>query len=49
MKRQFDPLPHGFLHYFTSRYPHLFLHVHSVVKNSRLRTESMFEGYFRDE
>jgi hypothetical protein len=25
----------------------LFLHVYGVVKDSRLRHESMFEGYFR--
>ena len=46
VKRHLGQLPSGFLFYFTSRYPRLFLHVHSVVRDSRLRHESMFEGYF---
>ncbi|ORY32252.1 hypothetical protein BCR39DRAFT_523577 [Naematelia encephala] len=45
-QRHMGALPAGFLHYFTSRYPTLFLHVHGVVRGSRLRHESMFEGYF---
>lgn len=47
-KRHFGTLPAGFLTYFTSRYPRLFLHVYAVVKDSRLRHESMFEGYFQE-
>ncbi|OCF71965.1 IRE protein kinase [Kwoniella mangroviensis CBS 8886] len=48
VKRHMGSLPNGFLHYFTSRYPKLFLHVHGVVKESMLRHESMFEGYFQE-
>ncbi|WWD15818.1 hypothetical protein CI109_100242 [Kwoniella shandongensis] len=48
VKRHFGALPAGYLHYFTSRYPRLFLHVHGVVKDSMLRHESMFEGYFQE-
>ncbi|WWC69578.1 uncharacterized protein I206_103521 [Kwoniella pini CBS 10737] len=48
VKRHLGQLPNGFLHYFTSRYPKLFLHVHGVIKNSLLRHESMFEGYFQE-
>ncbi|ORX39751.1 hypothetical protein BD324DRAFT_614856 [Kockovaella imperatae] len=48
VKRHLGSLPIGFLHYFTSRYPKLFLHVHGVVRDSRLRHESMFEAYFAD-
>lgn len=39
-------MPEGFLAYFTRRFPHLFLHVHGVIANSSLRTESMFRTYF---
>jgi serine/threonine-protein kinase/endoribonuclease IRE1 len=48
VKRHFGELPAGFLLYFTSRYPLLFLHVYSVVRDSRLRHESMFEQYFQE-
>lgn len=48
VKRHLGALPAGFLHYFTSRYPSLFLHVHGVVRDSRLRHDSMFEGYFHE-
>jgi serine/threonine-protein kinase/endoribonuclease IRE1 len=47
-QRHFGSLPAGFLNYFTSRFPRLFLHVHGVVKNSRLRHEPMFDGYFQE-
>lgn len=47
-QRHFGSLPAGFLNYFTSRYPRLFLHVYGVIKDSRLRHESMFEGYFAE-
>ncbi|WWC85381.1 uncharacterized protein L201_000244 [Kwoniella dendrophila CBS 6074] len=48
VKKHLGSLPIGFLHYFTSRYPKLFLHVYDVVKNSMLRHESMFESYFQE-
>ncbi|KAK8869908.1 hypothetical protein IAR55_000476 [Kwoniella newhampshirensis] len=48
VKRHFGSLPAGYLHYFTSRYPRLFLHVYGVVRDSMLRHESMFEGYFQE-
>ncbi|KAJ7057037.1 hypothetical protein C8F01DRAFT_1153173 [Mycena amicta] len=46
VKRHLGPMPEGFLAYFTRRFPRLFLHVHSVIGNSSLRTESMFRSYF---
>ncbi|TFK75656.1 hypothetical protein BDN72DRAFT_885694 [Pluteus cervinus] len=46
VKRHLGPMPDGFLAYFTKRYPKLFLHVHSVIASSALRTESMFRSYF---
>ncbi|CCM06570.1 uncharacterized protein FIBRA_08847 [Fibroporia radiculosa] len=46
VKRLLGSMPEGFLAYFTRRFPHLFLHVHSVVSSSPLRTESMFRTYF---
>ena len=47
-KRLFGSLPTGFLHYFTSRYPSLFMHVYRVIKDSRLQKEPMFDQYFQD-
>jgi serine/threonine-protein kinase/endoribonuclease IRE1 len=46
VKRHLGPMPDGFLAYFTRRFPNLFLHVHQVVKGTRLADESMFRGYF---
>ncbi|WVO12775.1 hypothetical protein L204_100383 [Cryptococcus depauperatus] len=46
---QLGSLPTGFLIYWTLRYPKLFMHVHRVVRESRLREENMFEGYFREQ
>ncbi|KAH8829150.1 hypothetical protein DL96DRAFT_1668744 [Flagelloscypha sp. PMI_526] len=46
VKRNMGPLPEGFLSYFTRRYPRLFLHVHSVVQNTPLRTDARFRSYF---
>ncbi|KAJ2922587.1 hypothetical protein H1R20_g14493, partial [Candolleomyces eurysporus] len=46
VKRHLGPMPEGYLAYFTRRYPKLFLHVHGVIKETRLRTESMFRTYF---
>ncbi|KAG6840866.1 hypothetical protein C0991_003669 [Blastosporella zonata] len=42
-KRHLGPMPEGFLAYFTRRFPRLFLHVHSVVGSTILRTESLLE------
>ena len=39
-------MPEGFLAYFTRRFPRLFLHVHGVISNSTLHTESMFRTYY---
>lgn len=39
-------MPEGFLSYFTRRFPRLFLHVHSVISESSLKSESMFRTYF---
>ncbi|KZT64332.1 hypothetical protein DAEQUDRAFT_718191 [Daedalea quercina L-15889] len=46
VKRLLGSMPEGFLAYFTRRFPNLFLHVHRVVADSSLRTESMFRTYF---
>src|ERR1700722_12479654 len=46
VKRHLGPMPEGFLSYFTRRFPELFLHVHSVVASTNLRTESTFRSYF---
>ncbi|KAJ8486815.1 hypothetical protein ONZ45_g14539 [Pleurotus djamor] len=46
VKRHLGPMPDGFLLYFTRRYPRLFLHVHSVVDETGLSSESMFRSYF---
>ncbi|RXK38342.1 IRE protein kinase [Tremella mesenterica] len=48
VKRHLGSLPSGFLSYFTTRYPTLFLHVYGVVKGSELRHEAMFDIYFRE-
>ena len=39
-------MPDGFLAYFTKRFPKLFLHVHTVIEETDLYTESMFRSYF---
>ncbi|EPQ51887.1 hypothetical protein GLOTRDRAFT_80895 [Gloeophyllum trabeum ATCC 11539] len=46
VKRTMGGMPEGFLHYFTRRFPQLFLHVHGIVATSPLRDESMFRSYF---
>jgi serine/threonine-protein kinase/endoribonuclease IRE1 len=46
VKRHLGPMPEGYLAYFTKRYPKLFLHVHRVISDTGLRTESMFRSYF---
>ncbi|KAJ7031663.1 hypothetical protein C8F04DRAFT_1235902 [Mycena alexandri] len=46
VKRHLGPMPEGFLAYFTRRFPRLFLHVHSVIGDTALRSESMFRSYF---
>lgn len=45
-QKHLGALPAGFLHYFTSKFPKLFLHVHGVVRDSRLRHEPVFDVYF---
>ena len=45
-----SPLPEGFLNYFTSRFPYLFLHVYTVVAGSRtMREDDTFRGYFVED
>ncbi|ORX96452.1 hypothetical protein K493DRAFT_217518 [Basidiobolus meristosporus CBS 931.73] len=47
VKRSLGPLPHGFLAYFTSRFPNLFLHVYYTIANDpELRQEHVFQPYF---
>ncbi|KAJ3221695.1 bifunctional endoribonuclease/protein kinase ire1 [Clydaea vesicula] len=41
-------LPEGFLKYFTSRFPLLFLHVYYVIHNTKkLKEEGIFQPYFK--
>ncbi|KAF8556576.1 kinase-like protein [Imleria badia] len=46
VKRTLGPMPEGFLSYFTKRFPQLFVHVHGVISDTHLYTESMFRAYF---
>ncbi|KAK2460776.1 hypothetical protein APHAL10511_007246 [Amanita phalloides] len=46
VKRHLGSMPDGYLTYFTRRFPRLFLHVHTVIRTTGLRTESMFRAYF---
>ncbi|KAL1721557.1 hypothetical protein EV715DRAFT_249010 [Schizophyllum commune] len=46
VKRSLGPMPEGFLGYFTRRFPRLFLHVHGVIGDSVMRSESMFRSYY---
>ncbi|TFK31956.1 hypothetical protein BDQ12DRAFT_744289 [Crucibulum laeve] len=46
VKRTLGPMPEGFLAYFTTKYPRLFLHVHGVIGDTGLQYESMFRAYF---
>ncbi|KAK0460715.1 uncharacterized protein EV420DRAFT_1533757 [Desarmillaria tabescens] len=46
VKRHLGSMPDGYLSYFTRRYPRLILHVHRVVGETALRTESMFRSYY---
>ncbi|KAK0484521.1 hypothetical protein IW261DRAFT_1667840 [Armillaria novae-zelandiae] len=46
VKRHLGSMPEGYLSYFTRRYPRLILHVHRVVGEASLRTESMFRSYY---
>ncbi|KAG0018373.1 bifunctional endoribonuclease/protein kinase ire1 [Podila clonocystis] len=49
VKRALGDLPHGFLNYFTSRFPKLMLHLYYIVaEDPKLRNESMFRHYFVD-
>lgn len=46
VKRHLGPMPEGFLAYFTRRFPRLFMHVHGVISETPLCTESIFRTYF---
>ncbi|KAG6335170.1 hypothetical protein ID866_3914 [Astraeus odoratus] len=46
VKRHLGPMPEGFLAYFTRRFPRLFIHVHGVISETPLCSESMFRTYF---
>jgi len=47
VKRTLGPMPEGFLGYFTRRFPRLFMHVHGVISDTPLCSESMFRAYFQ--
>lgn len=49
LKRRLGPLPSGFLNYFSSRFPSLFIEVHDLVQHSKLKKEQMFLSYFELE
>ncbi|WFD33319.1 non-specific serine/threonine protein kinase [Malassezia cuniculi] len=50
LKRQLSPMPEGFMHYFSQRFPRLFLHVHAVIEQLHvMRSEPLFRTYFADE
>lgn len=46
VRKSLGDLPGGFLSYFTTRFPHLLLHVYSTVEE-HLRDEPMFASTFR--
>lgn len=46
VRKNLGDLPGGFLSYFTTRFPHLLLHVYSTV-DQHLRDEPMFASTFR--
>ncbi|KIY67044.1 hypothetical protein CYLTODRAFT_490952 [Cylindrobasidium torrendii FP15055 ss-10] len=46
VRRHLGSMPEGYLAYFTRRYPHLVMHVHRVIGETSLRTESMFRSYY---
>jgi serine/threonine-protein kinase/endoribonuclease IRE1 len=47
IKKELGTLPDGFLHYFTSRFPNLLLHVFYFVQNQpKLLQDPMFQQYF---
>ncbi|ORX88917.1 hypothetical protein K493DRAFT_410752 [Basidiobolus meristosporus CBS 931.73] len=47
VKKSLGTLPEGFLHYFTSRFPHLVLHAYYfVAETESLREEHVFKPYF---
>ncbi|UZJ53130.1 hypothetical protein CBS101457_002450 [Exobasidium rhododendri] len=47
LRRLFGSLPDGFLTYFTSRFPRLFLHTYEVIDSfAVLKSEAMFAPYF---
>ncbi|ORX44369.1 hypothetical protein BCR36DRAFT_301873 [Piromyces finnis] len=46
VKDALGPIPDGFLHYFTSRFPLLLLHIYYVIINNKeLRNDSIFSSY----
>ncbi|KAI8584377.1 hypothetical protein K450DRAFT_219550 [Umbelopsis ramanniana AG] len=48
VKRAFGEPPDDYLHYFTSRFPYLLLHVYYIVAEDEwLRGETMFKEYFQ--
>jgi hypothetical protein len=48
VKRAFGEPPDDYLHYFTSRFPYLLLHVYYIIAEDEwLRNETMFKEYFQ--
>jgi len=46
VKEALGPIPDGFLHYFTSRFPFLLLHIYYCVVNTKiLRNDPIFASY----
>ncbi|WFD29116.1 non-specific serine/threonine protein kinase [Malassezia sp. CBS 17886] len=47
LKKQLSPMPHGFLLYFSRRFPELFLHVYHVLDALPvLQSEAVFRAYY---
>lgn len=48
VRRAFGEPPDDYLHYFTSRFPNLLLHVYYIIADDEwLRGETMFKEYFQ--
>ena len=46
VRNDLGPLPEGYIMYFTSLFPELFLHVYYVIHDSSLDQEHRFRSYF---
>lgn len=50
LRKQLSLMPEGFLHYFTHRFPALFMHVYQVMEQLPvLRQEPTFRAYYQED